>query len=150
MGIYGKQAVQALYPSQTKKMLGVTAMPGTPVVDANESIAASQASSPVVVVAQPGGHPSTQRQIIWRIFSASGQSGLQLQASVDDVATHYVTIDTSAGGSAVEVRIVQADTTTTPGPQALSAAKIVSSARFFRVLNSNGSPVSASVDITCQ
>lgn len=150
MGIFGNNAVQTLYPGQTKNMLGVAALPGTPVTAAHETLAASQASSPVVVASQPGGSPSTQRQITWRVFSTSGIAGFKLQASVDNVAANYVTVDTSVGGVAVEVRTVPAEQSAAPGPGLQTATKIVSSARFFRVLNSNGSPESATIDVTCQ
>jgi hypothetical protein len=148
MGIYGKNQTQTLYPGQTKRMLGVVAIPGTPITKANETLAASQASSVVVVASQPGYHPSTQRQITWRIFG--DVAGLDLQASVDDVDANYISIDTSAGTSGTEVRVVQADNSAADGPGLQSALKIVSSARFFRVLNTNGSPITGAVDITCQ
>lgn len=148
MGIYGINTVQTLYPGQTKRMLGTTALPGTHVVTANETLAAGHASSPVVVASQPGAHPSTQRQITWRIFN--DVAGLKLQASVDDVDANYVTVDTSSGVSGTEVRTVPAEQSATPGPGLQTATKIVSSARFFRVLNSNGSPISGAADITCQ
>jgi len=148
MGIYGINQVQTLYPGQTKNMLGIAALPGTPVTAANETLAASQASSPVVVASQPGFHPSTQRQITWRVFG--NVAGLKLQASVDNVDANYQTVDTSAGSSGPEVRIVPAEHSATPGPGLQSTAMVVSSARFFRVLNSNASPISATVDITCQ
>lgn len=148
MGIYGVNQGRSINAGQTRKLLGTTALHGTPVVAANETLAASQASSPVVIVAQVAGHPSTQRQVIWRIFSASGIAGFKLQASVDDVAANYETIDTSVGGTAVEVRTVPAEQSAAPGPGLQTATKVVSSARFFRVLNSNGSPESATIDIT--
>lgn len=148
MGIYGVNQGRSINAGQTRKLLGVTGLHGTPVVAANETLAAAQASSPVTIVAQVGGNPSTQRQVIWRIFSASGIAGFKLQASVDDVDANYVTIDTSAGGVAVEVRTVPADQSATPGPGLQTATLIVSSARHFRVLNGNGSPETATIDIT--
>lgn len=148
MGIYGVNQGKSINAGQTRNMLGIEALPGTPVVAAHETLPANTASSPVTIVAQVGGHPSTQRQILWRVFSASGIAGFKLQASVDDVAANYVTIDTSAGGVAVEVRTVPAEQTATAGPGLQTATKIVSSARHFRVLNSNGSPESATIDIT--
>jgi hypothetical protein len=158
MGIYGTNQGQNLYPGQTKKMLGITALPGTPVVAANETLPADTASSYVVVASQPGAHPSTQRQIIWRIFAsaesgsppAPGIAGLELQASVDNVAANYVTRDTSVGGVAVEVRTIPADFGATAGPGEQSALKIVSSARFFRVYNPTDASATATVDLTCQ
>lgn len=149
MGIYGVNQGQAIYPGQTKNMLGTKALPGTPVTDAHETLPAATASSYVVVPAQtPLG--STQRQITWRVFSTSGIAGFKLQASVDNVAANYVTVDTSVGGVAVEVRTVPAEQSAAPGPGLQTATKVVSSARFFRVLNSNGSPQTATIDITCQ
>ena len=148
MGIYGKNSGKSIYPGSTGILLGTTALPGTQVTAAHETLPANTASSYVVVAARPGGFGSTQRQITWRIFG--DVSGLQLQASVDEVDANYVTIDTSVGTSTPEVRVIQADISATSGPGAQSALKIVSSARFFRVKNASGSPISATVDITCQ
>ena len=148
MGIYGINTVQNLYPGQTKRVLGTTALPGTPVTAANETLAAGQASSPVVIASQPGAHPSTQRQITWRVFG--NVAGLKLQGSVDNVDANYQTVDTSVGESGPEVRTVPAEQSAAPGPGLQTATKVVSSARFWRVLNSNGSPISGAVDITCQ
>ena len=60
---------------------------------------------------------------------------------MDDVAANYITVDTSAGTAGAEVRVIQADNSATSGPGLQSALKIVSSARFFRVLNTNGSTI---------
>lgn len=148
MGIYGINPTQSLYPGQTKKMLGISALRGTPITAANETLPADTASSPVVVASQPGAHPSTQRQVTWRIFG--DVAGLILQASVDNVDANYQPVDVSVGESGPEVRNIQADNSTTAGPGLQTALKIVSSARYFRVYNSTGSPISATVDITCQ
>lgn len=148
MPIYGQFPTQSLYPGSVGKLLGVNAVPGTPITAANETLPAHTATSVIVVAARPGDHASTQRQITWRIFGST--SGIQLQASIDEVAANYVTIDTSAGSPSTEIRVVQADNSSTAGPGLQSALKIVSSARFFRVLNNNGSPFTGTIDLTCQ
>jgi hypothetical protein len=149
MGIFGINAVKNLYPGQIRKMLGKVGLPGTLVTDANESLPALTASSPVVIASQPGAHPSTQRQITWRI--SGNVAGLALQGSLDNVAANYQTVDTSVGNAdGIEVRTVPADNSATPGPGLQTATKIVSSARFWRVYNTTDGAVVATVDIACQ
>jgi hypothetical protein len=166
MGLYGSgprciNPVHSIYPGMVGKMLGTSALPGTPVVAQNETLPSGEASAPIVVPSQPGFHPSTQRQITWRVFgagTASTAEPLELQASVDEVATNYVTIDTSIGAASPEIRCVTADISADLGPDLQAVKRIVSSARFFRVFNPNGGvgspPVggdfTGTVDICCQ
>jgi hypothetical protein len=153
--------VRSIYPGKTGYMLGTAGIPNTdPAIPAQEGTLASHATSSTIVIAsQPGMHPSTQRQVIWRIFSTpsgsppAGVSGLDLQASIDGKPGTFVTIDASTGvqnGTDVEIRSVQADNSASSGPDLQSTLKIVSAARYFQVYNSTGSPISAFIDICSQ
>ena len=85
-GLRSANPVKSIYPGKVGKMLGVKGIPGTEVQDGPETLDSGAASAPVVVASQPGFHPSTQRQIIWRIFGASGTGAI-----VDNVAPHLGT-----------------------------------------------------------
>jgi hypothetical protein len=148
MPLYGNTPPQSIYPGQLGTMMGVRAIPGTPVAAANETFAGSAKSRPVVIAAQPGFHPSTQRQVTWRVFG-SGSLDINLQASIDDKDANYVTVANYTGTGNSGSLIVQADIAAAAGPQAQSVAQIVSSARFWRVVNA-GSSTSITADIVSQ
>ena len=155
MPLYG-EAPQSIAPGQIGTFMGIRAIPSTPIVAANESIPATVssppsvgASRPVVIAANVGGHGSTQRQIIWRVFGTVAVN-INLEASIDDVPANYVVVDNYTGTGNSGARVIQADLSTADGPQAQSVAKIVSSARFWRVTNAGATAVSITADMTCQ
>jgi hypothetical protein len=84
------------------------------------------------------------------VSEAAGGEPLELQASVDEVSTNYVTIDTSIGTASPEIRAIAADNSADLGPDLQRIKQIVSASRFFRVFNPNASSFSGTVDITCQ
>jgi len=128
---------QSIYPGDIGTFMGQLAIAGTSIAAANESLPAGGSSRTVVIAAAAYGHPVTQRQIIWQVFG-SGSLDIQLEGSIDGV--NFEVVDTYSGTGNSGPRIVQADTAATAGPQALSAAKIVSAARFWRVYNPILSP----------
>lgn len=152
MGLYGVAPANSIYPGQIGYMFGSPAMPTGPTALQSiqtDSVSASGVSRPVTVASQPMGHPSTQRQIIWRVFGA-GSLNINLQASVDDVDANYVTIANYTGTGNSGPLIVQADISPSPGtPEPLATANIVSAARFFRTTNAGVSTVSVTTDISC-
>lgn len=149
MGFYGVSPAVSIYPGTVGLVLGQPALPGSPVTKSAQTLLASGKSSPIVIAAQPGFHPSTQRQLIWRVFP-TGSVNINLQVSVDDVDANYQTIDTYSGSSAT-VRTITADNSATASPAAQTATKILSAARFIRVVeNSGDATATAIVDVTCQ
>src|ERR1035437_982910 len=89
----------SIYPGQTGILLGTKAIPGTPIVEATNTLVTHTASSGIVVA--PRQLANTQRQITWQVYStltgspAAYATGLQLQASIDQYDTSFVTIDTN-------------------------------------------------------
>lgn len=155
-GQYGINPSRSIYPGDLALLMGTAAIPGFFGTGASggpggtqepQSLAANQASSPVVIAAAPDGHPVTQRQIVWRVFP-TGTANLYLQVSTDDVDANYVTID-SVASSSNTVRVITADNSSSnpPGPQGTN--KNLSSARFIRVKESSGDGAAvAIVDVT--
>jgi len=162
-GQYGSFPPVAMQPGDRALVLGLRNIPGfqgsvTPggsgsstdsEGDYPQTLASGQASGPVVIAAMGGRHPSTQRQLIWRVFGA-GSINVSLQVSIDDVAANYVTIDSynSSGNSGARAITADVDSSGQGGPGAQSTLKILSAARFIRVLNNAGGSVTAIVDCT--
>jgi len=143
MPIYGTAPSQSILPGQIGYFFGNPALPGTPVAAADEAIAANAKSRPVVIPAVNAGTTNTQRQITWQV-NGTGTYNFNLQASIDDVDGDYVTVDNYTGSNSSGPRHVQADASTA----ALSTSKVVANARFFRVVENSGSPVTATVRAT--
>lgn len=161
-GTYGSAAPVAIQPGDRALILGyknIPAFAGNVVPGGNASSAqdsegdyadtlgAGKASGPVVIAAMGGRHPSTQRQLIWRVFNA-GASNISLQVSIDDVAANYVTIDTYNGSGNSGPRVITADNSASSPPNAQATLKNLSAARFIRVLNNAAGSVTAIVDCT--
>jgi hypothetical protein len=160
-GVYGVAAPVAIQPGDRALVLGLRNIPGfqgsvTPggtgsstdsEGDYPQTLAAGQASGPVVIASMGGRHPVTQRQLIWRVFG-SGSLNVSLQVSIDDVAANYVTIDTydSTGNSGS--RVIAADIGASAQPGSQATIKNLGSARFIRVINNAAGSVTAIVDVT--
>ena len=110
------------------------------------TLADNGVSRTIAIAARPGDHPSTQRQLIWRVKMITGTASLNLQVSVD--GTDFVTIDT-VSTSSDSIRTVTGDYAAAGGPAAQTTSKILSSARFIRVQDT-GSGTNAYVDVTSQ
>lgn len=155
-GIYGTNPSRSIYPGDLALLMGTAVIPGFFGTSASggpggtnepQTLAASQASSPVVIAAAPDGHPVTQRQLVWRVFP-TGTANLALQVSTDDVGANYVTID-SVSTSSGAVRVITADNSSSNPPGAQATNKNLSSARFIRVKENSGSGSAvAIVDVT--
>ena len=160
-GVYGNYPAVSMQPGDRALVVGLKYIPGffgnvtpggngsstDPDGDYPETLAANAASGPVVISAMGGRHPSTQRQLIWQVYP-KGTVGLDLQVATADNAEDYVTIDTYSGSSNSGPRVITADNTATtnvPCPQA--TAKILSAARFIRILDT-GSGSTAIVAVT--
>lgn len=163
-GVYGQAAPVAMQPGDKALILGLKAIPGffgsnipgggassseDPQGDYPQTLANNQASGPVVIAAMGGRHPATQRQLIWRVFG-SGSINVSLQVSIDDVAANYVTIDTynSSGNSGPRAVTADVDSAGQGGPGAQATLKILSAARFIRVINNGASSFTGIVDCT--
>ena len=162
-GVYGNYPAVSMQPGDRALVVGLKYIPGffgnvapggngsttDPDGDYPETLAANAASGPVVISAMGGRHPSTQRQLIWQVYP-KGTVGLDLQVATADNAEDYVTIDTYSGSSnsgpqMYYRRLNSTATTAVPGPQA--TAKILSAARFIRILDT-GSGSTAIVAVT--
>ena len=145
-----------ILPGDTGVLLGHKAIYGfqgsvpsggyNPGVDGPSTLADSGVSRTIAIAARPGDHPSTQRQLIWRVKMITGTAALNLQVSVD--GTDFVTIDT-VSTSSDSIRTIPGDYAAAGGPAAQATSKILSSARFIRVQDT-GSGTNAYVDVTCQ
>ena len=145
-----------ILPGDTGVLLGHKAIYGfqgsvpsggyNPGVAGPSTLADSGVSRTIAIAARPGDHPSTQRQLIWRVKMITGTAALNLQVSVD--GTDFVTIDT-VSTSSDSIRTIPGDYAAAGGPAAQTASKILSSARFIRVQDT-GSGTNAYVDVTCQ
>ena len=145
-----------ILPGDTGVLLGHKAIYGfqgsvpsggyNPGADGPSTLADSGVSRTIAIAARPGDHPSTQRQLIWRVKMITGTAALNLQVSVD--GTDFVTIDT-VSTSSDSIRTIPGDYAAAGGPAAQTASKILSSARFSRVQDT-GSGTTAYVDVTCQ
>ena len=145
-----------ILPGDTGVLLGHKAIYGfqgsvpsggyNPSVNGPSTLADSGVSRTIAIAARPGDHPSTQRQLIWRVKMITGTAALNLQVSVD--GTDFVTIDT-VSTSSDSTRTIPGDYAAAGGPAAQTASKILSSARFIRVQDT-GSGTNAYVDVTCQ
>jgi hypothetical protein len=145
-----------ILPGDRGLLLGQKAIPGFQGTGGNNLsvdnagvLTAGQNSRSIAIAARPGDHPSTQRQLIWRVRLITGTAGLDLQVSIDPLSD-WTTIDTYSG-TADSVRVIGAERGAAASnlPAALSAAAILSSARFVRVLDT-GSGTTAFVDVVCQ
>jgi hypothetical protein len=145
-----------ILPGDTGVLLGHKAIYGfqgsvpsggyNPGADGPSTLADSGVSRTIAIAARPGDHPSTQRQLIWRVKMITGTAALNLQVSVD--GTDFVTIDT-VSTSSDSIRTIPGDYAAAGGPAAQTTSKILSSARFIRVQDT-GSGTNAYVDVTCQ
>ena len=145
-----------ILPGDTGVLLGHKAIYGfqgsvpsggyNPGANGPSTLADSGVSRTIAIAARPGDHPSTQRQLIWRVKMITGTAALNLQVSVD--GTDFVTIDT-VSTSSDSTRTIPGDYAAAGGPAAQTASKILSSARFIRVQDT-GSGTNAYVDVTCQ
>ena len=145
-----------ILPGDTGVLLGHKAIYGfqgsvpsggyNPGANGPSTLADSGVSRTIAIAARPGDHPSTQRQLIWRVKMITGTAALNLQVSVD--GTDFVTIDT-VSTSSDSIRTIPGDYAAAGGPAAQTASKILSSARFIRVQDT-GSGTNAYVDVTCQ
>lgn len=145
-----------ILPGDTGVLLGHKAIYGfqgsvpsggyNPAVNGPSTLADSGVSRTIAIAARPGDHPSTQRQLIWRVKMITGTAALDLQVSVD--GTDFVTIDT-VSTSSDSIRTIPGDYAAAGGPAAQTTSKILSSARFIRVQDT-GSGTTAYVDVTCQ
>ena len=145
-----------ILPGDTGVLLGHKAIYGfqgsvpsggyNPGVAGPSTLADSGVSRTIAIAARPGDHPSTQRQLIWRVKMITGTAALDLQVSVD--GTDFVTIDT-VSTSSDSTRTIPGDYASAGGPAAQTTSKILSSARFIRVQDT-GSGTNAYVDVTCQ
>ena len=144
-----------ILPGDTGVLLGHKAIYGfqgsvpsggyNPGANGPSTLADSGVSRTIAIAARPGDHPSTQRQLIWRVKMITGTAALNLQVSVD--GTDFVTIDT-VSTSSDSTRTIPGDYAAAGGPAAQTASKILSSARFIRVQDT-GSGTTAYVDVTC-
>jgi len=116
-------------------------------IDNPGTLASSASSRTIAIAARPGDHPSTQRQLVWRVRLITGTAGVNLQVSIDG-ANDWTTIDTYSG-TTDSVRAVGADSGAAALPNAQSTSKILSGARFIRVTDT-GSGTTAWIDIVCQ
>jgi hypothetical protein len=163
-GTYGHGAPIAMQPGDRALLVGHEFIPGfqgnippsgngsstDSEGDYPETLLAGQASGPVVIAAMGGRHPSTQRQLIWRVFPLNGGAvNVSLQASIDDVAANYTTIDTynGTGNSGPRELVADIQNSGTP-PQPQSAGKNLGAARFLRVINNAGSSATLIADCT--
>lgn len=163
-GTYGSAAPVAIQPGDRALVLGLKNIPGFQgnVIpgggasssedfegDYAQTLGAGAASGPVVIAAMGGRHPSTQRQLIWRVFGV-GSINVSLQVSIDDEAGNYVTIDTYSGIGNSGPRAITADVDSSGqgGPGAQGTLKILSAARFIRVINNAGGSFTGIVDVT--
>src|ERR1700722_6515729 len=97
MPIYGIGPPVALNPGDRAFFVGTPAIAGTPITAAGEVMAAGAKSRPLVIAARPSeGGGTTQRQLIWRVFSVVAVN-INLQASIDDVDANYTTISNYTG-----------------------------------------------------
>lgn len=145
-----------ILPGDTGVLLGHKAIYGfqgsvpsggyNPGANGPSTLADSGVSRTIAIAARPGDHPSTQRQLIWRVKMITGTAALNLQVSVD--GTDFVTIDT-VSTSSDSIRTIPGDYAAAGGPAAQTTSKILSSARFIRVQDT-GSGTNAYVDVTCQ
>ena len=145
-----------ILPGDTGVLLGHKAIYGfqgsvpsggyNPGADGPSTLADSGVSRTIAIAARPGDHPSTQRQLIWRVKMITGTAALDLLVSVD--GTDFVTIDT-VSTSSDSIRTIPGDYAAAGGPAAQTTSKILSSARFIRVQDT-GSGTNAYVDVTCQ
>jgi len=140
MSTYGKTASQSISFGDIGVLLGAKPMPTGPLALQTiqyQSVSNGDKSAPVVIIDAPFLHPTTQRQLIWRIkFSGTPSSvSLKLQASVEDLDGDYVDLSgaTYTGTSNGQV-IVQSDK--------------LAVYRFFRVVVVTGG-YSVYSDITC-
>ena len=145
-----------ILPGDTGVLLGHKAIYGfqgsvpsggyNPGASGPSTLADNGVSRTIAIAARPGDHPSTQRQLIWRVKMITGTAALNLQVSVD--GTDFVTIDT-VSTSSDSIRTIPGDYAVAGGPAAQATSKILSSARFIRVQDT-GSGTNAYVDVTCQ
>ena len=97
MSKYGKAPAQSISFGDIGVLLGAAAMPTGPVALQSrqyETVADGDKSGVVVQTDAPYKHPTTQRQLVWRIFFSGSPSAvsLKLQGSLDDVDANYVDI----------------------------------------------------------
>jgi hypothetical protein len=145
-----------ILPGDTGVLLGHKAIYGfqgsvpsggyNPGANGPSTLATSGVSRTIAIAARPGDHPSTQRQLIWRIKHITGTAALNLQVSVD--GSDFITVDT-VSTMTDSTRVIGAERgAVTAIPDAQATAKILSSARFIRVQDT-GSGTTAYVDVTC-
>ena len=162
-GVFGMTETVAMQPGDRALVLGLRNIPGffgnvlpggvkasteDPKGDYPQTLSAGQASGAVVIAAMGGRHPATQRQLIWQVYPA-GSAGLSLQVSTTKDASDFVTIDTYTGSTPSGPRVITADVDSSGqgGPGAQATLKVLSSARFIRVLDT-GSGSTAVVAVT--
>lgn len=128
---------KSIYPGANALAVGYPRVYGGPASlasDQPETMETGYKSIPIVVMAQPGLHPSTQRQVVWQIIYGTAPSAatLLLEGSITDVDAEYATVDTSTSTSE--------ETRTTA----------VTALRFFRIhASSLTGGCSAVIRITC-
>ena len=154
MPLSGVGAPQSIYPGDLGTFMGKRAIPGGPVdreVDMPELLPAGLQSRTVVIAAQFGFHPSSQRQLVWRGFFTSGTSTIDLLASIDNI--NWVLIDSVDGGANFQ-RAIPSDPSSAQTEDAGSPPSTIeswlSSYRFLAVRNVGASDVDAIFDCTCQ
>jgi hypothetical protein len=134
----------SIYPGSVGQFLGTNFVPGSPPVTGYELFPASGVSRTVVIPAIVGGHATTQRQIIWRVFGVGSLGAIQLQCSIDNVDANFVTVDSYTGTGNSGSQTIQSGGVT--GSQATD--EVVSAARFWRIVNA-GATVGIVADMTC-
>jgi len=153
----------AMQPGDRALLLGLQNIPGffgnvipgggsasteDPNGDYTQTLTAGAAGRIVVIAAMGGRHPVTQRQLIWQVYPV-GTAGFNLQVSTTAKAADFVTIDTYSGSTNSGPRVISSENNTTglASPEAQSTAKILSAARFIRVVDT-GSGSTAVVAVT--
>lgn len=145
MPIYGTPS-QSILPGQVGLLFGTPAYPGsTPAYPAAaEVIAADEKSRPVVIPAVNSGTTNTQRQLSWQV-TGTGSFNFNLQVAIEDVDAEYTTIANYTGTNGSGLLGVQSDGVT----ESQATSKVLAAARFIRCVEASGSPVTATVKVTC-
>ena len=148
MGLFGVAPAISIFPGQRGLMFGSHGMPTGPTAlqTVQPDVAGAGAiSRPVVIASVPSGIPTSQRQIIWRVFG-TGSLNISLLASVDGIEGNFVVISNYTGTGNSGPLIVQSDNGSGPATTVLA----VGAFRYFACENTGALSVSLYSDITAE
>lgn len=173
MPLYNVGSPQSIYPGSVGTFMGSRAIPGFATgfatgpdlsVDRPEVLPAGGVSRPVVIAAQFGRHPSTQRQLVWRTFFTDesllsppgpglSPTTLWLEASIDNKDENYVVIAAVTGDVNFQMAIPNDPSTgeiEDAGSPPTTIYPYLSSYRYLRIKNAGSAAVAIISDCASQ